>query len=72
MKYYRVSRTFYCSFFNYRPWDSPGQNTGVGNFSLLQEIFPGQEIESRSPALQADSLTAKPEGKPQNTGVGGL
>ena len=21
----------------YRPWDSPGQNPGVGNLSLLQE-----------------------------------
>ena len=24
------------------PWNSPGQNTGVGSFSLLQEIFPTQ------------------------------
>ena len=22
------------------PWNSPGQNTGVGSLSLLQEIFP--------------------------------
>ena len=27
----------------YRPWASPGQNTGVGSFSLLQWIFPTQE-----------------------------
>ena len=26
----------------YRPWNSPGQNTGVGNFSLLQGLFPTQ------------------------------
>ena len=26
----------------YSPWNSPGQNTGVGNFSLLQGIFPTQ------------------------------
>ena len=26
----------------YSPWNSPGQNTGVGNFSLLQELFPIQ------------------------------
>ena len=26
----------------YSPWHSPGQNTGVGNFSLLQGIFPTQ------------------------------
>ena len=25
------------------PWNSPGQNTGVGNFSLLQEISPTQD-----------------------------
>ena len=27
----------------YCPWNSPGQNTGVGNLSLLQGIFPTQE-----------------------------
>ena len=27
----------------YSPWDSPGQNTGVGSLSLLQGIFPAQE-----------------------------
>ena len=26
----------------YGPWDSPGQNTGVGSLSLLQGIFPTQ------------------------------
>ena len=25
------------------PWNSPGQNTGVGSLSFLQEIFPTQE-----------------------------
>ena len=24
------------------PWDSPGKNTGVGSYSLLQGIFPTQ------------------------------
>ena len=27
----------------YTPWNSPGQNTGVGSLSLLQGIFPTQE-----------------------------
>ena len=27
----------------YRPWNSPGQNTGVGSLSLLQRVFPTQE-----------------------------
>ena len=26
-----------------RPWNSLGQNTGVGSLSLLQGIFPTQE-----------------------------
>ena len=26
----------------YSPWNFPGQNTGVGSFSLLQGIFPVQ------------------------------
>ena len=26
----------------YSPWNSPGQNTGVGSFSLLQGLFPTQ------------------------------
>ena len=28
----------------YRPWNSPGQNTGVGNLSPLQGIFPTQGL----------------------------
>ena len=28
----------------YSPWNSPGQNTGVGSHSLLQGIFPTQEL----------------------------
>ena len=32
--------------------------------------LPNPGIESRSPALQVDSLPAEPQGKPKNTGVG--
>ena len=28
----------------YSPWNSPGQNTGVGSLFLLQGIFPMQEL----------------------------
>ena len=58
----------------YSPWNSPGQNTGVGSLSLLQGIFQGLNpgIEHRSPTLQVDSLPAEPPGKPKNTGVGSL
>ena len=45
----------------YSPWNSPGQNTGVGS-CFLQGIFPG--IKPRSPTWQADSLPAQLPGKP--------
>ena len=41
------------------PWDSPGKNTGTGCHSLLQGIFPTQELNPRLLHLlhwQADSL----------------
>ena len=34
--------------------------------------LPDPGIETRSPALQADSLLSEPAGKPKNTGVGSL
>ena len=34
--------------------------------------LPNPGIKPRSPALQADSLLAEPQGKHKNTGVGGL
>ena len=33
----------------YSPWNSPGQNTGGGSQSLIQEIFPTQ---GSNPGLQ--------------------
>ena len=56
----------------YSPWDSPGQNTGVGSLALIPGDLPDLGIESRSPALQADSLPAEPQAKPKSTGVGTL
>ena len=47
----------------YSPWNSLGQDTGVGNRSLLQGTFPTQGSNPRSPALQADSLQAEPHEK---------
>ena len=32
----------------YSPWNSPGENTGVGSLSLLQGIFP---IQGSNPGL---------------------
>ena len=31
-----------CDLMDYSPWDSPGQNTGVGSLSPLQGILPTQ------------------------------
>ena len=42
-----------------QPFPSPGDLPNPGN-------------EPRSPALQADSLPAEPQGKPKNTGMGSL
>ena len=33
----------------YSPWNSPGQNTGVGSLSLLQMIFPTQGLNPDLP-----------------------
>ena len=51
----------------YSPWNSQGQNTGVGNFLFPSpEDLPNPGIEARSPTLQ------EPAWKPKNTGVGSL
>ena len=56
----------------YSPWNPPGQNTGVSSGSLCQGTFLTLRLNSRSPALLVDSLSAKPPGKPKNTEVGSL
>ena len=48
------------------PWDSPGKNTGVDCHALLQEIFPTQGSNPRSPALQQDFLPSELLGKPHS------
>ena len=52
--------------------DYTGQSTGMGSLALLQGIFPTQGLNPGLSHLQADSLPAEPQGKPQNTGVGSL
>ena len=46
------------------------KNTGVGSLSLLQGIFPTQQIGPGFPGLQADSLPTELSGKPKGEGVG--
>ena len=43
----------------YCPWNSPGQNTGVGSLSLLQGDLPNAGNKPRSLSLQADSLLSE-------------
>ena len=54
------------------PWNSPGQNTGVGSLIPSPGNLPNPGVEPRSPALQEDSLPDEPQGKPKNTGVASL
>ena len=56
----------------YHPWNSPGQNTGVGSPFPSPGDLPNLGIKPRSPKLQADSLPAEQQGKLKNTGVGSL
>ena len=49
----------------YSPWNSPGQNTGVGQPFPSPGDFPNPRIKSRFPTLQADSLPAEPQGSPR-------
>ena len=43
--------------------DCPGKNTRVSCCALFQGIFPTQDSNPGSPALQADSLPSEPPGK---------
>ena len=43
VKWYSLSRVrLFATHGLYSPWNSPGQNTGVGSLFLLQGIFPTQ------------------------------
>ena len=50
----------------YNPWNSTGQNTGVGKPFPYPGDLPNPGIKPKSPALQVDSSLAEPPGKPKN------
>ena len=52
--------------------DSPGKNTGVGFYALLQGIFPTQELNPGLLHCRWILLPFEPPRKPKNTGVGSL
>ena len=56
----------------YSPWNSPGQNTGVGSLSLLQGIFPTQGWNPGLPHCRQILYQLSHKGSPKNTGVGSL
>ena len=50
----------------YSPWNSPGQNTGVGSLSLLQGIFPTQESNPGLPHCRWILYQLNHQGSPLN------
>ena len=49
----------------YNPWNSPGQNTGVGSFSLLQGIFPTQGLNPGLPHCRQILYQLSHKGSPR-------
>ena len=48
-----------------RPWNSPGQNTGVGSLSLLQCIFPTQGLNPGPPHCRQILYQLSHKGSPR-------
>ena len=49
----------------YSPWNSPGQNTGVGSLSLLQGIFPTQRSNPGVPHCRQILYQLSHKGSPK-------
>ena len=49
----------------YSPWSSLGQNTGVGNLSLLQGIFPTEGLNPGLPRCRQILYKLSPQGSPK-------
>ena len=49
----------------YSPWDSLGQNTGVGSLSLLQRIFPTQGLNPGLPYCRGILYQLSHKGSPR-------
>ena len=49
----------------YSPWNSPGQNTGVGSLSLLQGIFPTQGLNPGLPHCRQILYQLSHKGSPR-------
>ena len=55
----------------YSPWNSPGQNPGVGSLSFLQGIFPTRDRTQFS-CIAGGFFTSWATGKSKNTGMDSL
>ena len=67
-----IYKIFYLIFFFVTPWNSPGQNTGMGRPFPSPGDLPNPGIKPRSPTLQVDSLPAEPQEKPPREWEKGL
>ena len=47
------------------PWNSPGQNTGMGSLSLLQELFPTQGLNPGLPHCRQILYQLSHKGSPR-------
>ena len=56
----------------YSPWNSPGQNPGVGRLSCFQGIFPTQGSNPGLPHCRRILYQLSHKGSPKNTGRGSL
>ena len=52
----------------YSPWNSPGQNTGMGSLSLLQGIFPTQGSNPGLPHCRQILYQLSHKGSPSHKG----
>ena len=52
----------------YSPWNSPGQNTGVGSLSLLQRAFPTQGLNPGLPHCRRILYQLSQKGSPAPPG----
>ena len=58
----------FCDPMDCSPWNSPGQNTGVGSLSLLQGILPTQGLNPGLPHCRWILYQLR-HNKPKNTGI---
>ena len=57
--------------YTYSPWNSSGQNTGVGSLSLLQGIFPTQRSNPSLRRCRRILNHLSHQGSPKEMGGGG-